>query len=70
MLHLSHLGTRMEISLSGIRAAAPAGICAVQDVPELTRHCWEHGSTDEDGLYLRKPESINPTFVTDTLTLH
>ncbi|KAF2793232.1 hypothetical protein K505DRAFT_417911 [Melanomma pulvis-pyrius CBS 109.77] len=56
--------------LNGIRAAAPAGICAAQDAPELARHYWEHGSTDKDGLYLRKPENINPTFVTDTSTLH
>lgn len=56
--------------LNGIRAAAPAGICAVRDAPELARHYWEHGTTDRDGLSLRKPESINPTFVTDTSTLH
>jgi hypothetical protein len=59
-----------NLSLNGIRAAAPAGICAVQDAPELARHYWQHGSTDKDGLYLRKPENINPTFVTDTSTLH
>jgi hypothetical protein len=59
-----------SFSLNGVRAAAPAGICAVQDASKLTRHYWEHGSTDKDGLYLRKPENINPTFVTDTSTLH
>lgn len=57
-------------SLNGIRAAAPAGICAVQDAPKLTRHYWEHGSTEEDGLNLRKSEKINPSFITDTSTLH
>lgn len=59
-----------SFSLNGIRAAAPAGICAVQDAPKLTRHYWEHGSTEKDGLYLRKSENINPTFATDTSTLH
>jgi hypothetical protein len=59
-----------SFSLNGIRAAAPAGICAVQDAPKLTKHYWEHGSTEKDALYLRKSENINPTFVTDTSTLH
>lgn len=64
-----HMGEG-NLSLNGIRSAAPAGMCAVQDAPELTKHYWEHGSTNKDGLYLRKPENINPTFVTDTSTLH
>lgn len=64
--HIDHA----SLSLNGIRAAAPAGIRALRDAPELTRHYWEHGSTDKDAIYLRKPENINPTFVTDTSTIH
>jgi hypothetical protein len=57
-------------SLNAVRAAAPAGICAVRDAPKLAGRCWEYGSTDKDGIYLRKPENINPMFVTDSTTLH
>ena len=59
-----------SFSLNGIRAAAPTGICAIQDAPKLTRHYWEYGSTDKDGLHLRKPEHVNPMFVTDISTLY
>ena len=59
-----------SVSLSGIRAAAPAATCAIEDAPKLTKQYWEHGSTDSYGLHLRNSENINPTFVTDTSTLH
>ena len=64
-----HMGSS-SFSLNGVRAAAPAGICAIEDAPKLARYYWEHGSTEKDSLYLQKPENVNPTFVTDRSTLH
>jgi hypothetical protein len=46
-----------KFALGGIRSAAPAGICAVQDAPQLGQHYWEHGSTERDGRHLRTSET-------------
>ncbi|OCK77244.1 hypothetical protein K432DRAFT_461196 [Lepidopterella palustris CBS 459.81] len=59
-----------SLVLSGIRSAAPAGICAITDAPKLHQYYWDHGSTDREGDSLLKSKTPNPMFVTDMSTLH
>lgn len=61
------------VVLTGFRSAAPVGIRAMDDLPELHQHFWDHGITDKDSSVLSEAKHPNPMFasvVTDAFTLH
>ena len=63
--------TGKSFILTGIRSAAPAGIRAVEDLPKLYHHYWDHGSTDPANDDTSKDSNPNPMFNTlGTETLH
>lgn len=68
-----HFGSGLGLVLTGYRSAAPVSILALQDLPQLYQHFWDHGATDNDPITLSRAKHSNPVFaslVTDTFTLH
>ncbi|KAK6065235.1 hypothetical protein SCUP234_12650 [Seiridium cupressi] len=57
-------GTEREnLNITSLRSASPVFIDAVQDLPDLHNHYWEHGSTDTDPKVLASAKHLNPMFV-------
>jgi hypothetical protein len=57
--------------LTGTRSVAPIGVCAVEDLPQLHQHYWDHGSTNSVSNIPSESRYPNPMFSTSgTETLH
>lgn len=57
------------IVLTGLRSAAPASLQALQDLPKLHQHFWDHGTSGEE-LRVKNPNPMFASMVTDMFTLH